>query len=257
MCGRYQLAITGRTLASMLDAETGAGSVQPTWNAAPTQLLPVIALSGDGRRVLELASWGLIPSWARDPAQPWKPLINARAETVADKPAFRSAVRRGRVLVPATGFYEWAGAQRSKVPHAIRVRGRAVDPTTGQIADHMASPLEVAEPFLMAGIAEVWTSPDNVPELTYSVITTTPNELCAPVHDRMPAILRGDDARAWLETPQEATELLLELLRPLPADQMELWPVLSAVNDVRQNGAALALPVRRERPPSAELTLLD
>lgn len=250
MCGRYQLAITGRTLATMLDVQPGAGVsvTESTWNAAPTQQLPVIARARDGSRVLERATWGLVPGWARRTGRPMRPLINARAETVVDKPAFRSAVRTGRVLVPITGFYEWAGPAGSKVPHAFRVRGEAVEPRTGQRLGHDAAPEETAEPFLLAGIAEVWTSPDNVPELTYTVLTTTPNELCAPVHDRMPAILDPDDAEAWLETPPEATDLLLELLRPFPAERMEAWTVRDDVSNVRNDGPLLAAPVDRSVP---------
>jgi putative SOS response-associated peptidase YedK len=243
MCGRYQLALPGRTLANLLDAQLAAGDVQPTWNAAPTQVLPVLGLSARGERVIQGAEWGLVPGWARLPGRDMRPLINARSETVLEKPSFRSAVRKGRVLVPITGFYEWAGPKGAKVPHAIRVRGEAIDPATGARRGHDAGQDEVAEPFLVAGFAEEWTTPDNVPELTFAILTTAPNELCAPIHDRMPAILDGEDAQAWLETPPDATELLLELLRPFPADRMEAWPVSRAVNDVRRDGPDLVEPV--------------
>jgi putative SOS response-associated peptidase YedK len=239
MCGRYQLALPGRTLAGLLDAELAAGGMQPTWNAAPSQVLPVLGLSSTGRRILQGAEWGLVPAWARLPGRDIRPLINARAETVVDKPAFRTAVRTGRILVPATGFYEWAGPKGAKVPHAIRVSGAAIDPVTGVRLHHEASPAEVAEPFLIAGFAQEWTTPDNVPELTFTIITTEPNELCAPIHDRMPAILDQQDADAWLSTPPEATELLLGLLRPFPAERMEAWPVSRDVNDVRCDGPQL------------------
>lgn len=240
MCGRYQLALPGRTLASLLDAQLAATSVQPTWNAAPSQELPILGLSSTGTRVIQRAEWGLVPAWAQQPGSTLRPLINARAETVAEKPAFRSAVRTGRILVPVTGFYEWAGPKGHKVPHMIRVRGAAIDPLTGVRLDHEAAIDEVAEPFLLAGFAQEWTTPDHVPGLTFTIITTTPNELCAPIHDRMPAILEGEDAQAWLETPPDATELLLELLRPLPAARMEAWSVSRAVNDVHQDGPQLA-----------------
>jgi putative SOS response-associated peptidase YedK len=242
MCGRYQLALPGRTLANLLDAQLAAVGVQPTWNAAPTQVLPILGLTGDGSRVLQGAEWGLVPAWARLPGRDLRPLINARSETVVEKPAFRSAVRKGRILVPATGFYEWKGPKGAKVPHLIRVRGAAIDETTGTRLDHDASPEEVAEPFLIAGFCEEWTTPDNVPELTFSIITTSPNELCEPIHDRMPAILEGDDAQAWLEAPPEDTELVLDLLGPFPAERMEAWPVSRAVNDARHDGAGLSVP---------------
>jgi putative SOS response-associated peptidase YedK len=243
MCGRYQLALPGRTLANLLDAELAAGDVQPTWNAAPTQLLPILGLSSDGRRVIQPAEWGLVPGWARLPGRSQRPLINARAETVAEKASFKRAVRTGRVLVPATGFYEWQGEKGHKEPWAIRVRGEAIDPASGARLGHEASHLEVAEPFLIAGIAEEWVDTDNVPGLTFTVLTTEPNELCAPIHDRMPAILDAEDAEAWLETPPEATDLLLELLRPFPSERMETWAVSRTVNDARSDGAELARPV--------------
>ncbi|MCW2926830.1 MAG: hypothetical protein JWM86_798 [Thermoleophilia bacterium] len=239
MCGRYQLALPGRTLANLLDAELAAAGVQPTWNAAPTQILPVLGLGSDGRRILQGAEWGLVPTWARRPGSPQRPLINARAETVAEKPAFRSAVRKGRVLVPVTGFYEWQGDAGAKVPHAIRVKGAAIDELTGTRLDRQATIAETAEPFFIAGFAEEWTTPDNVPGLTFSIITTTPNELCSSIHDRMPAILEGDDAQAWLEAPPEETQLLLDLLGPFDADRMEAWPVSRAVNTAVADGPEL------------------
>lgn len=241
MCGRYQLALPGRTLANLLDAEFGAGDVQPTWNAAPTQVLPVLALAADGRRVLQPAEWGLVPAWARRPGHALRPLINARAETVADKPAFRTAVRRGRVLVPVTAYYEWAGVTGAKLPHAIRVRGEAIDPVDGARMGRGATHADAVEPFLLAGISEVWTTPDNVPGLTFSILTTTPNDLCATIHDRMPAILDADDAAAWLETPPEATELLLELLRPFPSDRMEAWQVVGGFEGTRGDDDQLSM----------------
>lgn len=240
MCGRYQLALPGRTLAGLLDARLAAASTMPTWNAAPSQQLPVMGLSPRGERVLQQAEWGLVPAWARRPGVDVRPLINARAETIADKPAFRHAVRTGRVVVPTTGFYEWQGQPGSKQPYLIRARGEAVNPLTGERLGRVASPDEVAEPMLVAGIAQEWTTPDNVPELTFAIITTEPNELCAPIHDRMPAILTSEDAQTWMATPPEATELVLELLRPFPAELMEAWPVSAAVNDVRRDGPDVA-----------------
>ncbi|MCW2973783.1 MAG: uncharacterized protein JWN72_2056 [Thermoleophilia bacterium] len=245
MCGRYQLALPGRSLAAYLDAHLGAMShlAEPTWNAAPSQALPVVALAPSGERVLEMATWGLTPAWARQPGRdPWKPLINARAETVATKPAFRTALRQRRVLVPATGFYEWVGPPGNKAAHAIRVQGDVVDFETGEIGGRAAAISETAVPFLMAGIAEVWVDADNVPSLNYAVITTTANELVHPIHARMPVILEGEDARLWLDTPPEATDLLMELLRPFPAERMEEWEVPRDVNSAHNDGPHLVTP---------------
>ncbi|MCZ4495727.1 MAG: uncharacterized protein JWM25_310 [Thermoleophilia bacterium] len=245
MCGRYQLALPGRTLASLLDARLGAFDAQePTWNAAPTQVLPILALAEDGARILEPATWGLVPGWSRASGG-IRPLINARAETALEKPAFRDAMRTGRVLVPTTGFYEWQGSKASKapkVPYVIRVRGEAIEPETGTRLGRAAEPGEPAEPFLVAGISTTWIDRDGVPHVSYAVLTTDPNELCAPLHDRMPVILAGDDATSWLQTPEEETEQLLPLLASFPSDLMETWAVEPFVNDVNRNGRELVAP---------------
>jgi putative SOS response-associated peptidase YedK len=231
MCGRFQIALPGQTLATLLDAEYAAGSVQPTWNAAPGQVHPVLALGAEGR-VLESLEWGLVPAWAA--ARPaGAPLINARAETVVERASFRDAVRSGRVLVPVTGFYEWAGTRGTKVPHSIRVRGLTVDPATGERSAGFATRGDVVEPFLLAGIRDERTG-------TFAVLTTTPNELCVPIHDRMPVILEGDDAQAWMAAPPSDTvALVAELARPFPAERMEAWPVSREVNDAAADGPRL------------------
>lgn len=223
MCGRYQLDLPGHTLASMFDAQLGAGLQGVdgrTWNAAPTQQLPVLVLGAQGHRVLDAAQWGLVPHWSRGKDTPPRPLINARVETVAAKASFRTAVRRGRILVPVTGFYEWQGPKGDKTPYSIRV------------AD--------AEAFLLAGIAEEWTHDDGSRELTYAVLTTRPNALMEQIHDRMPVILEGSAANAWLETPPEDADGLLELARdPFPAERMEAWPVSRDVNAAANDGPQL------------------
>lgn len=245
MCGRYLLDLPGHTLAAMLDAAAGADGIGPSWNAAPTMELPVLSWDrAAARRVLEPATWGLVPGWARRSNAPSKPLINARAETITEKASFRTAFRRRRVLVPATGFYEWQKLDGGgKQPHVIRVRDLAVDLASGTPLEHVAEPGEPAMPFLMAGIAEVWVDTDGVPELTYAVVTTSPNPLCAPIHDRMPVILQGDDAQAWLEAPEDEADGLLGLLRPYPEEAMECWPVGRDVGNARTDHPGLTAPL--------------
>jgi putative SOS response-associated peptidase YedK len=128
------------------------------------------------------------------------------------------------------------------VPWVIRVRAEAVDPGTGELLGRDAEPGEPGTPFLVAGISETWRDPDGIEHVTYAALTTTPNHLCAPIHDRMPAILSGDAASAWLATPPEETASLLDLLGPYPDELMEAWPVEPFVNDVQRNGPELVVP---------------
>jgi putative SOS response-associated peptidase YedK len=158
--------------------------------------------------------WGLIPSWADDPAIGAR-MINARAETVAMKPAFRSAFRQRRCLVIADGFYEWRKLPRRKQPHYIRLRDR--------------------KPFAFAGLWERWTGSDRVGDaasvLSCTIITTAPNELIAPLHNRMPVILRSKDYGTWLDPDTTQCDVLEPLLCPYPPDEMEAYPVSTHVNN--------------------------
>lgn len=248
MCGRYMIDLHGAAIAEVFDAVELDRGFTPRWNAAPTQLLPIVARGSgehDGRRVLEAATWGLVPGWARGGGRAARPFINARAETLCEKPAFRRAFTHGRVLVPMTGFYEWraTAGERAKAPHLLRVHTPVIDPETGAIGERQADPGEPAVPVALAGIAERWTSPDGLLVTTFGILTTMPNELVAPIHDRMPVILEPDAARAWIDTPSDDAPALLDLLRPLPADRMELWPVDRAVGNARIDHPGLALPI--------------
>ena len=192
MCGRYSL-----TRESM-EVEVGTQRVprrgQPRYNIAPTQRAPVIRRKAAGLAVDDLR-WGLVPGWSRDEAIGFS-LINARSETLADKPAFRTAFRSRRCLIVADGFYEWQVLGRSKQPW----RFRRTDPDF----------------LLFAGLWESWSSPTEAAPLeSFTVITTVPNSVVAPIHDRMPACLDREAAALWLE-PSSPVELLQTLLRPSP-----------------------------------------
>jgi putative SOS response-associated peptidase YedK len=198
-----------------------------TYNGAPTQSLAVVRLDPDGRRSLDLLRWGLIPSWAKDKTIGPR-LINAMAETVATKPSFRDAFRRRRRLVPVDFFREWqktgGGKQPSgKQPYAI------------DLAD--------GAPMALAGLWERWTDPQDGAALrTLTVITGPPNELVAPIHNRMPVILPRRVWRSWLgEAPAEPDELQA-FLRPYPAAAMRAYPVAARVGNVRNNGPELLTP---------------
>ncbi len=196
------------------------------YNAAPTQRLPVVRIGRDGRPEAVLLRWGLVPSWADD-AKIGSRLINARAETVAEKPAFRSAFRRRRCLVPMRGFYEWqarttAAGRPAKLPHYIF--------------------LPDAPLFAAAGLHGHWRGPEGEVVESYAIVTTGPNGVTEAVHDRMPAILDEAAADAWLD-PATPAGALQALLRPFPAEEMAKYPVSSRVNSVRNDDERLVEPL--------------
>ena len=192
----------------------------PRYNVAPTQ--PVLAIrSRDGVRSLSLLRWGLIPSWADSPAIGNK-MINARADTVATKPAFRSAFKRSRRLIVADGFYEWQSVGKTKQPYFIRLKND--------------------RPFAFAGLAEHWTKGGETID-SCTIITTEPNELMAPFHDRMPVILRPEDYDAWLDPECSDVSKLQPLLRQSPADEMVAYPVSAIVNSPRNETPQCVTPL--------------
>ena len=192
-----------------------APNLPPHYNAAPGQELPVIRLHREtGERVLGTLRWGLIPYWSKDPKIGWK-CINARGETVKTAPAFRSAYKSRRCLVPANAFYEWKANGKQKQPYAIAMRDRG--------------------PFAFAGLWENWKDPSDQWLRTFTILTTKPNELVAPIHDRMPVILAPADYDRWLgDEPDPA-----DLIRPYSADQMVSWPVSTRVNKPENDDAAI------------------
>jgi putative SOS response-associated peptidase YedK len=196
----------------------------PRYNIAPTQA--VITVTDEGERRLEQMRWGLIPSWAKD-AKIGSSLINARAETLAEKPAFRSAFKRRRCLIPADSFYEWAaGSGGRKQPMRVA--------------------LASGEPFAFAGLWEEWTPRDgpDTPIRTCAIVTCAPNELMARFHHRMPVILQGPEAEAaWLDPAVSDPEVLQATLVPYPAEAMVAYPVSDLVNNVRNDSAQLVLPL--------------
>src|SRR5574337_1202802 len=200
MCGRFSLTTSLGAVALRFGVRTGledAGDVS-RYNIAPTQT--VIVVGDDGTRYLTQMRWGLIPSWAKDPAIGNR-MINARAETVATRPAFRVALRKRRCLVVADGFYEWQERLRGKQPYYLAIKS--------------------CEPFGFAGLWDAWTSPDGEEIRSCTIITTEANELLLPIHDRMPVILTREAEAIWLDPAfQDPTRLLL-LLRPYPAEDME------------------------------------
>jgi putative SOS response-associated peptidase YedK len=223
VCGRYRFK-DPQALAEFIRGLLGEGltidGLEPRWNAAPSQSLPVIA-SRDGVPSGGRMRWGLVPYWEKSDKPAFAP-INARSEEAFAKPMFRQSVQRRRCLVPADGFYEWR-----------RDAGGAKQPFCLGLKDE--------RPFFFAGIHE-----EEVPGLrprTFAILTTAPNALVARVHDRMPVILAGDAARAWLREGVLAEGEYRALTGAFPADGMTAWPVSTAVNSPRNDGPECSAPV--------------
>ncbi len=215
MCGRYVLAEIN-ALASRFGVAGDLPSVAPRYNVAPTQVMPVVVKHSPNSLVL--MRWGLAPSWAKE-GKTEPTLINARAETLAQKPTFRRLLASQRCLVPASGFYEWKQTETGKIPHYIALKDEPL--------------------FGFAGLYDRWTDDQGTEILSYTIITTAPNDLMASIHNRMPAILGRDEEEFWLNPDETEAGRLLPLLRPYPADKMKATPVSRAVNNVRNDGPGL------------------
>lgn len=218
MCGRFTL----RTPANLIIEQFAArlqGEQQDLWrpryNVAPTQLVPV--LRGPDRQLKPLR-WGLVPFWAKDPKQGAR-MINARSETVATKPAFRAALKKRRCLVPTDGYFEWIKLGKKKQPYWIRMKDE--------------------RPFLMAGLWESWRSKESELDSesleTFTVLTTSSNELTQDIHDRMPVILYPNDYDRWLDPEIQDADELAHLFEAYDADVMHMDPVSDRVNSVRND----------------------
>ncbi len=220
MCGRFALTAPASTIAEIFQVDV-LPDVLPRYNIAPSQSIAALVREDDGTRRMTTFRWGLVPSWAKDPKIAYK-MINARAETAAEKPSFRSAFKRRRCLILADGFYEWTRQSNTdKVPHLI------------QLAD--------GRPFAMAGLWERWVSPEGEEMLTASILTTGPNELMEPIHNRMPVILPTEAEATWLD-PDTSKEALQELLVPYSAEGMRERVVSQRVNNARHEGPGVQGP---------------
>jgi len=209
MCGRYSFAIEDELIKERFGVSVRSAIYKARYNCAPSQNLAVISNQDPGN--LNFFRWGLIPFWAKDPLIGNK-LINAKAETIAEKASFKNAFRRRRCLVPADGFYEWK-------KNAVKIPYRIV--------------LKSGDPFTMAGIWDKWVSSEGEIIHSFSIITTEANELVAPVHNRMPVILLPENEKMWLDEPGETA--LKGLLKPYPAGLMKAFPVTNLVNSTRND----------------------
>jgi putative SOS response-associated peptidase YedK len=214
MCGRFTLSQPAEAIASVFQLSE-VPTLEPRYNIAPTQLVPAVLYSSEQRdRQCQLLRWGLIPSWAKDPAIGAK-LINARAETVAEKPSFRSAFRHRRCLVIADGFYEWQRQEGKKQPFYFRLQNR--------------------QPFAFAGLWECWQDLNGDMINSCTILTTEANEILRSIHDRMPVILEPKDYDLWLDPTLEKPEMLQQLLHPYSSEAMISYPVSTKVNNPANN----------------------
>jgi putative SOS response-associated peptidase YedK len=225
MCGRAYLSSDVEKLIEVFSIPPSrpAPNVAASWNVAPTDPLPVVRYNAKtGERSLDVLRWGLVPFWAKDLKVGFAN-INARAEEVERKPAFREAFQRRRCLVPVDGFFEWAKTPGGKQPYAIALAERGV--------------------MALAGLWENWRSPAAEWVRSFAIVTTTPNALCGEIHNRMPVILKPEAWSVWLgEEPADAPQLKA-LLAPYPSEEMIAWPIGPRVGNVKNNDPGLIAPL--------------
>jgi putative SOS response-associated peptidase YedK len=221
MCGRFTLRTPPKDLVEVFQLLRTL-EMTPRYNIAPTQPVAVVR-QGATRRELSMLRWGLIPSWAKD-TKIGATLINARADTLATKPSFRTALKRRRCLIPADGFYEWKkGEGKTKQPFFIR--------------------LKKEYPFAFAGLWEHWEGPDNSAIESCTIVTTDANDTLRPLHERMPVILREEDYDQWLDPKADDSTKLSELLKPYSSEEMTAFPISTLVNNARNESAQCIEPL--------------
>lgn len=228
MCGRFALNVSAEDLSRLFGiAPEGLPEFGARFNIAPTQTVLAVRQVPDGPREACLLRWGLLPPWAKD-ASVGARMINARSESAADKPAFRSALRRRRCIVPASGFYEWRAEGDAKQPYFIHAPENAI--------------------LGIAGLWERWLAPDGIPLETCALLTTAANPDVAPLHDRMPVLLPVADFERWLDPRLSDPLALSDLLRPAPPGSLVWHPVARRVNRAGEEGADLAAPLSSRTP---------
>ncbi len=232
MCGRYTITLTLEELIFhyLLGLQPNFFHT-PRYNVAPGQMIPVIINDGEKNRIGEL-KWGLIPSWAPDEKAGYN-MINARAETLTEKPAFRTLIQRKRCIIPADGFFEWKVNGKEKQPMRVMLKSGGI--------------------FSMAGLYDTWITADGGKIHTCTIITTEPNELMKDIHDRMPVILAVEDEKIWLDKGQKVEQMKM-LLKPYPAGEMMAYPVSKAVGNVKNDGPEYILNTSQQLS-SADQTL--
>ena len=218
MCGRYTLKLPLDAVAEDLGVDHPEFAIEPRYNISPTQRLPVV--TGELPHRMQLMRWGLVPSWAKDVSISNK-MINARAETLFEKPSFRNAIAKRRCLIPTDGFYEWKATPFGKVPQHIHLQSQGL--------------------ITFGGLWESWLDGEERELRTFTIITTTPNALMAEIHDRMPVIIAPQDRERWLD-PQTPLAEIQAMLAPYPDGQLVADAVGHLVNSPRNEGPELLNP---------------
>lgn len=213
MCGRFT-AVNVKEFYEKYELSDRLPSLQASYNIAPSHEIPAIVGTNEGNRLLMLR-WGLIPSWSKDDSFAFK-MINARAETIDQKPSFKNLLTRRRCLIPADGFFEWKKEEKSKTPYRFI--------------------LENEKPFAFAGLWDSWKNEKGETLYTFTIVTTSPNKMIEEVHDRMPVILNDQGEKIWLDPNTEDKKVLKELLIPYPSELMDKYQVSSYVNSSRNPG---------------------
>jgi putative SOS response-associated peptidase YedK len=216
MCGRYTVIASPEVLRALF-GYLEQPNFPPRYNVAPTQPIAIVRLV-NGQRHFALVRWGLLPSWVKDP-KAFSLLINARGETINDKPAYKAAMKRRRCLIPADGFYEWKAGGPRKQPYYIRAKS--------------------GTPLALAGLWESWIGPNGEELETAAIVTTTANETLKPLHDRMPVVIAPEQFDLWLGHGDEDTAAASALIKPVPDDLLEAYPVSTDVNRVANDNPAL------------------
>jgi putative SOS response-associated peptidase YedK len=223
MCGRYTQTVDLKKLVNRFGIEQSVSDLPPRYNVAPGQLAPIVLQKES--RALKLLQWGLVPSWAKDREIGHK-MINARSETLGEKPSFKRPLRQSRCLVLADGFYEWRqdNGTKSKTPMWIG--------------------LATGEPFAFAGLWDEWRSPEGQMLETFTIVTTAPNKLVKPIHQRMPVILEKNSEGEWLDPKVQNVAQLIQLLKPYPSRAMKAHEVSTLVNSPKNDVRDCIRPVR-------------
>jgi putative SOS response-associated peptidase YedK len=219
MCGRFSLTTSVNQLRELFELER-MEEIQPRYNIAPTQNVFTVVLE-EGKRIGKHMRWGLIPFWAKDAKIGYK-MINARAETIDEKPVYKGLFKKQRCLIVADGFYEWKKIGKEKQPYRFQMIS--------------------GKPFAFAGLWDRWSYGDET-LMTCTIITTTPNEIAKAVHDRMPVILPPDAYEIWLQPDMQDTNYLKSLLQPYPADEMDAYEISTLVNSPKNDDPSIIEPI--------------